>query len=133
MGHLHSSSGCPCCEDMGVSFGRIESMAASRRQVTEQRVTTDGLEHIYDQQVEITVEPEPAAPQSNQELKELASIVRGQANMILEQARSLESASYRIGYLEAQLAQKDEELKLLTDGRQSTWLRSFTSWFLKGK
>jgi hypothetical protein len=43
----------------------------------------------------------------------------------------LEAATYRNGYLEAQLAQKETEIKLLTDSsRRSGWWHRFSAWFV---
>ncbi len=45
--------------------------------------------------------------------------------------KELEGATYRIGYLEAQLAERDVQIKLLTDSQHkpSQWAR-FKKWFL---
>ena len=54
---------------------------------------------------------------------------------IIEQKdKKLEAATYRVGYLEAQLANKSEQIKLLTDAQQKprgAWAR-FLSWFMGG-
>jgi hypothetical protein len=44
--------------------------------------------------------------------------------------RELQAASFRNGYLEAQLAERDQQLKLLTDSQhQSKWWHKVRSWF----
>lgn len=47
-----------------------------------------------------------------------------------ELLNKVESATYRNGYLEAQLAAKDEQIKLLTDSQhKSGWWARFSGWF----
>ncbi len=132
MGHVHSASGCPCCEDMGVSFKFKPEIAQPATHQAQDRISTAGLDHLYDDPVEVTVEPEvTSVQQPPAEFAALSQLVFQQAQTLLEQSGRLEAATYRIGYLEAQLLQKDEELKLLTDGRRGGWLGSFTRWFLR--
>ena len=46
----------------------------------------------------------------------------------------LEGASYRIGYLESKLEEKNSQIKLLTDSqRKPGWWAKFSSWFFKGQ
>lgn len=46
-------------------------------------------------------------------------------------SEKLESATYRNGYLEAQLASRDEQIKLLIDGQhKENWWRRFCAWAL---
>jgi hypothetical protein len=135
MGHLHSASGCPCCEDMGITVRpQLSSQQAAPQQAAD-RVSTAGLDHIYEEHVEVTVlQEEPGIQPESQSVKELGhltSLIRQQAQSLMEQAGKLESANYRIGYLEAQVTHKDEELRLLCDRRQSGWARSFSRWFFQ--
>lgn len=54
---------------------------------------------------------------------------------IIEQKdKKLEAATYRVGYLEAQLAYKSEQIKLLTDSQKKPRgaLARFFSWFMGG-
>lgn len=45
--------------------------------------------------------------------------------------KELEGATYRVGYLEAQLAERDQQIKLLTDSQhKSGWWSRFASWFI---
>ena len=133
MGHLHSASGCLCCEGMGISVNPQELLRQTGRQQVQERLSTQGLDHIYSEHVEVTIEAEVAREpaQPVQDLGDLSSLVRQQAERLMDQGHRLEAATYRIGYLEAQLHQKDQELKLLTVSRQGKWFRSFTSWFLR--
>lgn len=44
--------------------------------------------------------------------------------------RELQAAAFRNGYLEAQLAERDQQIKLLTDSQyKPSWLLRFRSWF----
>jgi len=53
---------------------------------------------------------------------------------IAELLRKLEAATYRIGYLESKLEDRDEKIKLLTDSQhKGGWWAKFSSWFFKGK
>ncbi len=46
----------------------------------------------------------------------------------------LEGASYRIGYLESKLEEKNSQIKLLTDSQHKPgWWAKFSSWFFKGQ
>lgn len=53
---------------------------------------------------------------------------------VSELLRKLEAATYRIGYLESKLEDRDEKIKLLTDSQhKGGWWAKFSSWFFKGK
>ena len=55
-------------------------------------------------------------------------------NYIQELQLKLEGATYRIGYLEAQLENERAQIKLLTDSQhKGGWWAKFSSWFFKGK
>ena len=55
-------------------------------------------------------------------------------NYIQELQLKLEGATYRIGYLEAQLENERAQMKLLTDSQhKGGWWAKFSSWFFKGK
>lgn len=55
-------------------------------------------------------------------------------SILLEMSKKLEAASYRIGWLESQLQERDKELKLLTDSQSKpTWLTKITNWFKGGR
>jgi hypothetical protein len=63
--------------------------------------------------------------QQGQDLQSLLKLVREQAFNLENANKSLQAASFRNGYLEAQLTAKEEEIKLLTDSqhKSSWWLR----------
>jgi len=51
--------------------------------------------------------------------------------IVQELLRKVEALTYRNGYLEAQLAEKDTHIKLLTDSHHKPgWWARFSSWFL---
>lgn len=51
------------------------------------------------------------------------------SSALLEMSRKLEAASYRIGWLESQLQEREKELKLLTDSQHKPGLwAKFTAW-----
>ena len=51
--------------------------------------------------------------------------------LLAEKDKKLEAATYRVGYLEAQLAAKDDQIKLLTDSQQKPgWWQRFYTWFI---
>jgi hypothetical protein len=53
---------------------------------------------------------------------------------IAELLRKLEAATYRIGYLESKLEDRDEKIKLLTDSQhKGGWWAKFSSWFFKAR
>lgn len=54
--------------------------------------------------------------------------------LLNERDKKLEAASYRIGYLESQLEERDQAIKLLTDSQHRPgWLAKLSSWFFKGQ
>ncbi len=65
----------------------------------------------------------------------LLSIIESQNQMLKDASTKLESANYRIGYLEAQTQNYQEEIKLLTDSqhKERGWWQTFCMWFLNGK
>jgi len=72
---------------------------------------------------EIQSEPVPTSAETDKHL-----------NYIQELQNKLEGATYRIGYLEAQLESERAQVKLLTDSQhKGGWWAKFSSWFFKGK
>ncbi len=60
--------------------------------------------------------------ESDHQLDKLLTLLR-------DKDRELQAASYRNGYLEAQLEAKNTEIKLLTDSQhKATWWQRFKSW-----
>lgn len=59
----------------------------------------------------------------------------GQSNTgnvdVAELLRKLEGATYRIGYLESKLEDREKEIKLLTDSQhKAAWWKRFYTWFI---
>jgi hypothetical protein len=131
MSHLHTSSGCACCEGMGSAY-RPPIFERDKPEHKAARVDTSGMEALYESIDVSVVETSVVSPQQmvatasdTKDLNDLSSLVREQANKLLEQSEKLESASYRIGYLESQLQAREEQIKLLTVSKRSWW-----SWFV---
>lgn len=56
------------------------------------------------------------------------------AKALVEMAQKLEAATYRVGWLESQLHERDREIKLLTDSQhRQGWWAKFSSWFFLGR
>ncbi len=65
------------------------------------------------------------------ELDKLLEIIQVQGQNLQEANKKLESANYRIGYLEAQTQNYQEQVKLLTDSQHTPgWWHRFCSWFI---
>jgi hypothetical protein len=55
-------------------------------------------------------------------------------NVINEKDQKLEAATYRIGWLESQLQDREKEIKLLTDSQHKPgWWAKFSNWFFKAQ
>ncbi|HMY52689.1 MAG TPA: hypothetical protein PK671_07045, partial [Candidatus Obscuribacter sp.] len=51
--------------------------------------------------------------------------------LLKQKDHEIEAASFRIGYLEAQLESERQQVKLLTDSQhKANWWSQFCSWFL---
>ncbi|MCC7531885.1 MAG: helix-turn-helix domain-containing protein [Candidatus Melainabacteria bacterium] len=55
---------------------------------------------------------------------------REDITLVKELLQKIDVLTYRTGYLEAQLAAKDEHIKLLTDNSCQSWWRRFGNWML---
>ncbi|MBX9723288.1 MAG: helix-turn-helix domain-containing protein [Candidatus Obscuribacterales bacterium] len=64
------------------------------------------------------------------ELDKLIEIIQLQSQKLEDANKRLESANYRIGYLEAQTSNYQEQVKLLTDSQHKGWWNRFCSWFI---
>ncbi len=54
--------------------------------------------------------------------------------LVAEKDRKLEAATYRVGYLESRLEDRESQIKLLTDNQHKPgWWAKFSSWFFKGQ
>jgi len=68
--------------------------------------------------------------QQGQDLQSLLELVQDQAVNLENANKSLQAASFRNGYLEAQLAAKEEQIKLLTDSQHKPrWWRRLKNLF----
>lgn len=132
MGHIHSSRNCPGCKEMGMQLKPAANPLATGIGEGHQRLETAGFEHVYslpgwtqpacqdcaaEQALVLSVSPGPAQPAA--QLETLARAVNEQALKLADHISRLESASYRIGYLEALLSAREEKLKLLPDLQSS--------------
>lgn len=53
---------------------------------------------------------------------------------LLDSQNALQSATWRNGYLESKLEERDNQVKLLTDSQHKPgWWAKFSSWFFKGQ
>lgn len=133
MGHAHGSLNCPGCAELNMQLKLGAGVSAGRRAGAAQRLDTSGFADLYSAQ-----EPEQCHPidtgdavvladavsaiiaePPSDKLDTLGRIMEAQRTGLAEQAARLEAASYRIGYLEALLAEKQEQVKLLPDLRSS--------------
>lgn len=58
-------------------------------------------------------------------------VIQGYQEQVKELQKKLEAATFRAGYLQAQLEASQDTIKLLTDGQHKTgWWTRFCSWFL---
>lgn len=75
--------------------------------------------------VQDTVQVEIASSQQASSNNELLT------KAVLDMSSKLEAANYRVGYLEAQLVERDTQIKLLTDTQSKTgkW-HQFINWFM---
>ncbi len=129
MGHTHGSLNCPDCSSMGIR-PRIETrQSGSTKPKYDDRLSTAGFEHVYggecaeltngdgvDALAVVTVS-EGTNDLSQVPLHALARAVEEQGAMLANHVSRLEGASYRIGYLEAMVSAKEEQLRLLPDLR----------------
>lgn len=54
--------------------------------------------------------------------------------LVAEKDKKLEAATYRVGYLESRLEDRESQIKLLTDREhKSGWWAKFSSWFFKAQ
>ena len=127
MGHAHGSRNCPDCSSMKPRSGGDSSDRTNHR--PDDRLSVTGFEHVYSDKgrrekecadsealAVVTISDTPTellkAP-----LQALARAVEEQGTVLSDHISKLEGASYRIGYLEAMLSAREEQLKLLPDLR----------------
>jgi hypothetical protein len=79
-------------------------------------------------------QPQDKPGQDTIEIVRLKTTVDLMAAEMKELKQQLQGASYRNGYLEAQLEGRDRDIKLLTDSRSKRgWWARFSSWFVTGR
>ena len=135
MGHAHWSLNCACCSAMGIMHNPATPTKSTYNAPTENnRINTNGFEHIYvktplNEQEIVTLETletynsqeidgeicEEVCSVTNSNDQTLLTVIEDQNRKINEQTAKLEAASYRIGYLEALVKTKEEEIALLPD------------------
>ena len=78
--------------------------------------------------------PQDKPGQDSIEIVRLKTTVELMSAEMKELKQQLQGASYRNGYLEAQLEGRDREIKLLTDSQHKRgWWARFSSWFVTGR
>ncbi len=72
---------------------------------------------------------------SSESIDRMAGIIEKLTEQLESAHKDLQGASFRNGYLEAQLAAKDEHIKLLTDSQHKSggWWISFCDWMMGKK
>jgi len=89
---------------------------------------------VQDTPGQITIPAQDRTPQDSIELVQLRTKVELMTDELKELKQQLQGASYRNGYLEAQLEGRDRDIKLLTDSQhKSGWWARFASWFVTGR
>lgn len=69
--------------------------------------------------------------QQGQDLQSLLELARDQAIQLETINQQLQAASFRNGYLESQLQEREKEIKLLTDSQHSPgWWSRLKNWFV---
>jgi len=72
-------------------------------------------------------------PGSNN-IDRLLNVIDKKLTRRLHGSQNLEAATYRIGWLESQLQDREKEVKLLTDSQHKAgWWARFSSWFSKAQ
>lgn len=105
----HSTFGCVCCADMGV---KVRQLAAQAQAELKARVSTDGLDQFFGETIKedivtaevVEVVEQVAVRSHDSQYETLLKLVNEQTQRLEEQQAKLEAASFRIGYLEGQLA-----------------------------
>lgn len=113
-----------------VLSGKVESVAGS-----------DGKPLVKLQRVEHSESSYESSIQANEQIthsNELSANIQSLLDALKAEREysrvlcdKLDAASYRNGYLEAQLAEKETHIKLLTDGQHKPgWWSQFCAWFM---
>jgi hypothetical protein len=70
-----------------------------------------------------------ALPLHNPDGNKFLEIIQDLQNKLDNANQQLQAASFRNGYLESQLQERDKEIKLLTDSQHKNWWTRLQSWF----
>jgi hypothetical protein len=105
--------------------GKLDGYKISGINGPEWRVKTSALDTVHGQPVSTahTMGTVQGTPDKSAESGVDTALVK-------ELLGKLEILTYRTGYLEAQLAAKDEQIKLLTDNNRPSWWRRSCDWLL---
>src|SRR5262249_31132770 len=88
-----------------VRLDQIQDRSSSRMEVDQDQIQEAGLDLVQDH------------------------VVEGYRQQISQLQEKLEAATFRVGYLQAQLEASQETVKLLTDSQHKPgWWRRFCSW-----
>lgn len=95
-------------------------------QIQNQQDQTDQIDlHMEHGQIQLE---EPVKDHQTARLMDMIENLQIQVNTAQNQ---LQAASYRNGYLEAQLQEREKEIQLLTDSQyKRSWWAHFSSWFV---
>jgi hypothetical protein len=90
-----------------------------------------GLEWLVTQD---NPQPQPRTGADNTEIIQLKTKLELMTDELKELKQQLQGASFRNGYLEAQMEGRDRDIKLLTDSQHKRgWWAKFSSWFMTGR
>lgn len=106
-------------------------MGEPQLQETDKRAALEGLEEIFDVGVgQAQSEAHPAQDQAQSEAQaEAQELDSFKDRLLIELQSKVEALTWRNGYLESQLQERDKEIKLLTDSQhKSGWWARFCSW-----
>ncbi len=109
---------------------------------------TEGLEDLFEPQASTSqassdqglATPDQPHPAQADDLlvtelrQQIADLKLELNNKVLEAQREIQAAAFRNGYLESQLENEREQIKLLTDSQHKPgrWTQ-FSTWFFKGR
>jgi hypothetical protein len=108
-----------------------ESSKESLDQAEESSVNTEGVLDLAEESLLLSDEMAWEI-QGSIVNSEAAPVQSNTGNVdVAELLRKLEGATYRIGYLESKLEDREKEIKLLTDSQhKAAWWKRFYTWFI---
>jgi|LakMenE18May11ns_1017448.scaffolds.fasta_scaffold9933183_2 hypothetical protein len=107
--------------------GTVRIILPQKIQSENHLVLTDS--HSENQNGEVILSDSQSENQvkSTEQSHDLGALI----GLLNDRDHKIEAASYRIGYLESQLEERDRAIKLLTDSQhQPSWWTKFKSWFM---